>query len=396
MAVINRLTNLHIRNVTGPARLQDGGGLSLRARKGGSKSWVFTYRWHGQRPEVGLGAWPAISLAAARAKAEQARSWLASTPKLDPRVEWEKIAKVDQAANNSISFGEFADVYITERAQGWKNRDHEKQWRGSLARHARTIWSKSINDVSSADVLNCLKPIWYEIPTTAKRVLGRMELIFDAARAEGYVVGMNPATWRGNLQSSLPKLKRQESHYPAIKLEDVPNFWLWLTTREAMSARCVQVLLLTATRSGEARGAVWDEIDFDAAIWTIPAKRTKNGEKHRVPLTGVVMGILTSLRPTPGNIVFPSSVTSGAMSDKALQKLCHKSEFFSEEGKPITPHGCRAAFRTWAELHADEDTAERALGHRRSKLVRSYARGDKLAQRRELMQLWTNFVSSNV
>lgn len=393
-ATINRLTNLQIRNAIGPARLQDGGGLSLRVRKSGTKAWVFTYRLGGQRPEIGLGAWPAVSLAWARKKAEQARAWLAATPKLDPRMEWEKLAKLEQENNNSVSFGEFAEAFISDRARGWENRDHKRQWRGSLRRHAKSIWVKPINEVTSSDILDCLKPIWYEIPTTAKRVLGRMELIFDAARADGCVNGMNPATWRGNLQSSLPKVKRQERHHAAIELDDVQEFWVWLTGNQAMSARCLQFLLLTATRSGEARGARWAEIDLENEVWTIPAERTKNGEAHRVPLSKVAVEIVASLRDLPGSVVFPSPTSFGVLSDKALQKLCRNSRFLSGDNQPITPHGCRAAFRTWAEHHADEDTAERALGHRRSKLVRSYARGDKLEQRRELMQLWAIFVSS--
>ena len=152
MVVINRLKNLQIRNATGPTRLQDGGGLSLRVRKGGSKAWVFTYRWNDKRPEVGLGAWPTVSLAMARDKAEQARTWLAATPKRDPRIEWEKIAKADRADKRSVLFGEFAEAYIRDRAQGWKHPDHERQWRGSLKRHAKRIWDTPINEVNSSDI----------------------------------------------------------------------------------------------------------------------------------------------------------------------------------------------------------------------------------------------------
>jgi len=392
MVVINRLKNLQIRNATGPTRLQDGGGLSLRVRKGGSKAWVFTYRWNDKRPEVGLGAWPTVSLAMAREKAEQARTWLAATPKRDPRIEWERIAKADRVDSRSILFGEFAEAYIRDRAQGWKHPDHERQWRGSLKRHAKVIWGTPINEVNSSDILNCLKPVWYEIPTTAKRVLGRLELIFDAAKAEGCVDGNNPATWRGNLQSSLPIIKRQEKHHAAIELDDIQDFWSWLQSTQATSALCMRFLLLTATRSGEARGARWEEIDMDGAIWTIPSERTKNGEMHRIPLSKAAIEVLELSRDLSGSTVFPSPITFGAMTDKSLQKLCRKSGFQNRDGKPITPHGCRAAFRTWAENHTDEDTAERALGHRRSKLVRSYARGDKLEKRRELMQHWSKYV----
>ncbi|MBR9836141.1 MAG: DUF4102 domain-containing protein, partial [Alphaproteobacteria bacterium] len=208
MVTLNKLSSLQIRNANGPARLQDGGGLSLRVRKSGSKSWVFAYRWKAERPEIGLGSWPSVSLAGAREKAEQARKWLASSPKLDPRAEWKKLERARDVQQTQISFGAFAETFIGERSAGWKNRDHEKQWRGSLKKHARPIWETPIGTVTSVEVLNCLKPIWYEIPTTAKRIMGRMELVFDAARAEGLIEGANPATWKGNLQAALPKLKR--------------------------------------------------------------------------------------------------------------------------------------------------------------------------------------------
>jgi len=216
--------------------------------------------------------------------------------------------------------------------------------------------------------------------------------MLDAARAEGCVDGNKPATWSGNLQSSLPIIKRQEEHHPAIELDDIQDFWSWLQQSQAASSLCMRFLLLTATRSGEARGARWEEVDMEGAIWTIPAERTKNGETHRIPLSKAAIKVLELSQSLSVSTVFPSPITFGAMTDKSLQKLCRKSGFLNRDSKPITPHGCRAAFRTWAENHTDEDTAERALGHRRSKLVRSYARGDKLEKRRELMDHWARYI----
>ena len=394
MKSINRLTALQVKRAVGPTTLQDGGGLSLKVRKTGSRSWVFKYRWRNSRPEIGLGSWPTVSLADARTKAEQARKWLSSTPKQNPRLEWAKLAAAEEAARKQISFGAYALSYIELRAKGWKNQDHKRQWIGSLSRHASQIWEKPIQDVNTSDIVGCLKPIWYEIPTTAKRVLGRIELVFDAAKAEGYVSEGNPAVWRGNLQSVLPKVRKQEVHHPAIELEDVPVLWRWLSKQDAMSARCLQFLILTATRSGEARGTKWSEIDFENALWTIAESRTKNGDQLRIPLSSTAIAILRAVRELPGNIVFPSPMTSEPMSDRALQKLCRKSEFTNAEGKSITPHGFRAAFRTWAEYNTDEDTAERALGHRRPKLIRSYARGDLLERRRIVMESWGAHVLS--
>lgn len=392
MKSINRLTMMQVKRAVGPTTLQDGGGLSLKIRKSGSRSWVFKFRWGDTRPEIGLGAWPSVSLADARAKAEQARKWLSATPKQDPRVEWAKLAASDEATRMQISFGTYALSYIELRAKGWKNQDHKRQWIGSLKKHASQIWETPIQDVSTSDIVRCLKPIWYEIPTTAKRVLGRMELILDAAQAEGYFTERNPAVWRGNLQSVLPRIRKQEAHHSAIEQDDLPKLWRWLGEQDAMSARCLQFLMLTATRSGEARGARWNEIDLENALWTIPETRTKNGDQLRIPLSAAAVSILKVLRALPGNIIFPSPVTSEALSDRALQKLCRKSKLADAEGQSITPHGFRAAFRTWAEYNSDEDTAERALGHRRPKLIRSYARGDLLERRRLLMEAWSAHV----
>lgn len=392
MASLHNLTALEVRRAKGPRKLSDGGGLVLNVRESGSKSWTFIYRFDGRRPEVGLGSWPDVTLSDARAKAAEARKWLSETPKRDPRSEWQKRAVATRPALAQPKFGEFALQFIKERARGWKHRDSERQWRNSLMLHAKPIWKKPVDTITPADVLTCLKPIWYEIPTTAERVRNRIELILDAARAEGLREGFNPATWRGNLQASLPRRKRTETHYPALELNDLPAFWAHLEGESKVSARCLQFLILTATRSGEARGAHWDEIDLEDAVWTIPGRRTKNGEVLRVPLSAAALSLLARMRDLPGGVVFPSYTTFDVMTDRPLQLICRRSGFLDCDGRPITPHGMRACFRTWAEDQTDLDTAERALGHRRPKLVRSYARGDALERRRGLMEAWAEVV----
>lgn len=393
MAVLHKLSALEVRRAKGPCKLNDGGGLVLHVRESGAKSWTFVYRFDGKRPEVGLGSWPEVTLSDARAKAGEARKWLSQTPKRDPRAEWKKKAVAAAPPQACPRFGEFALQFIRDRARGWKHRDSEKQWRNSLKLHARPIWKRPVDAITPADVLACLKPIWYEIPTTAERVRNRIELILDAARAEGLREGYNPATWKGNLQASLPRRKRTETHYPALELSDLPDFWKHLEAQSKVSARCLQFLILTATRSGEARGARWDEIDLEDAIWTVPGRRTKNGETLRVPLSLAAMELLEHMRGLPGGVVFPSHTTFDVMTDRPLQLICRRSGFVDQEGRPITPHGMRATFRTWAEDEIDLDTAERALGHRRPKIVRSYARGDALERRRHLMQAWSEVVS---
>jgi integrase len=368
-------------------RHADGNGLYLVVKPSGAKSWAFLYTFNGKRREKGLGSYPAVSLAAARKLSLQHREALALGQ--DP---------LTRTTRRVPSFGEFADEYVRTHSSSWRNAKHRNQWKMTLQRYAAQLRHKPVNEIEVADVLQVLKPLWAAKPETASRLRGRIEAVLDAAKARGYRDGENPAAWRGNLKHLLPKrLKLTRGHHAAMPFADVPDFVRELRRRNGTATRLVEFIILTATRSGEAIGARWGEIDMQNALWTIPAYRMKAGRQHRVPLSRRAMAILRGMEAArtsddPEALVFPGqrldlplSVTSTAM---VLRRMGH--------GK-VTTHGFRSSFRDWVGERTDfpRELAEAALAHSVGDAVeRAYRRGDALEKRRTLMNSWDTYVSS--
>jgi integrase len=242
----------------------------------------------GRRREMGLGPYPAVSLADARGKADDCRRIVAAGG--DP------IGVRDQ--EQPKTFGECADAFIASMAGGWRNDKHVAQWRMTLGdAYCKSIRSKSVADVSTEDVLKILSPIWQSKAETASRIRGRIERVLDFARVKGWRQGENPALWRGHLKGALPaRQKLQRGHHAAMAYADLPGFIERLQGAEAMSARALEFLILTAARSGEVLGAKWQEFDLDGAVWTVPADRMKAGKEHRVPLSDRALGIVKALQ----------------------------------------------------------------------------------------------------
>jgi integrase len=248
--------------------------------------------------------------------------------------------------------------------------------------------------VSVEDVLRVLSPIWTTKTTMATIVRSRIELVLDYARAHGWRSGENPALWRGNLRSLLPppaKVHRIE-HRAALPWREAPSFLARLRAAPLMTGRCLAFLMLTATRSGEARGALWSEIDLDAAVWTIPAERMKAGKEHRVPLSAPALALLREIAPlrTDEPLVFLGAKAGRPLTDVALNKTPRR---FGLDG--ITVHGFRSTFRDWCADHGQPaDLAEAALAHVTGSAVeRAYARSDLLERRRALMAEWADFLT---
>jgi len=172
---------------------------------------------------------------------------------------------------------------------GFRNAKHRAQWRTTLTTHAAPIWNKRLADIETDDVLACLKPIWQTKSETASRVRGRIERVLDAAAARGLRSRDNPVRWRGHLANLLPRRQKlARGHLAAMPFDDVPVFVMRLRKLEGMSARTLEFVILTASRSGEALGARWSEIDLEGKVWTVPAARTKAAREHRVPLSGAM------------------------------------------------------------------------------------------------------------
>lgn len=378
----NKLTTKAVEKLTKPGIYSDGENLYLRISKNGGKRWVFIYKrpGAGSRTEMGLGSASIVSLAHARQKAEAARQHLAEGR--DPRAATAKVASVP-------TFGELARSYFETHCATWRSEKHRQQWISSLETYAKPIWDMQVDVIEKRDVLAVLNPIWLSIPETASRVRNRIECVLDAAAAADHRSGENPARWRGNLSHLLPaRPKIATKHHAAMPINEVPAFIQRLRDREAISARCLEFLILTAARAGEALGARWSEIDLDAATWTIPAERMKAGRVHRVPLSDRAVEILREMELLrDGEFVFPGQRRGLPLSDVAFTRLLDR---MGETG--FTVHGFRTALRGFCfKRGASWDVAELALAHVvGSATERAYWREDALEERRPFMQSWAD------
>ncbi len=376
---IGKLSPAKVAKATKPGVYGDGGGLSLRVSRGAGRSWVFRYQKDGRTHELGLGPAHLVTLAQAREKArEQARLILDGGDPIARR----------EAAKSARTFEACASAYIEAHAAGWRSAVHAAQWRTTLATYTfPTIGQKSVRDVALADVLACLKPLWPRVPETASRLRGRIESILDYAAVNGWRTGDNPARWKGNLAHLLPAKAKvaHVRHFPAVPWRDIGEVMASLALRRSMAALALRFLILTASRSGEVRGATWPEIDMAEKTWTVPGSRMKAGRAHRVPLSEPALAILSEmelLRRKPDGLVFPGR--RGPLSDAAMNRLIPAG---------ATVHGFRSTFRDWAsETGQRADLAEAALAHvTGSKTVQAYLRGDLFEARRALMADWTTF-----
>ena len=257
----------------------------------------------------------------------------------------------------------------------------------TLTTYCAPIRKTAVDAIDTEAVLSILKPLWERAPETASRLRGRIETVLDAAKARGLIGPhvANPARWRGHLDKLLPKLgKLTRGHHAAMPYADVPAFLAALRERPAVAARALEFAVLTAARSGEVMDARWAEFDLDAAVWTVPAERTKAGREHRVPLAERALAILREMEAgRTDEYVFPGQRPKRPLSVMALEMVLRRMGLDA-----VTVHGFRSAFRDWAgnETKFPRELAEHALAHViGDKAEQAYRRSDALARRRELM-----------
>lgn len=372
-------------------------GLHLQVLPSGGRSWVLrvTVGEHAgngaqRRREIGLGGYPEVTLAMAHEKARAVRGQIRQGR--DPVVERSAARKaLRQAASAEITFSEAAKRYIAIHEGGWRNAKHVAQWRSTLETYAAPVMGTlSIRDVSDEHVRRILEPIWASKTETAVRLRGRIEKVLDWAIARRYRDGPNPARWKGHLETMLamPSKVAVKDHHQALVILDVPEFMAQLRGQHGIGARALELAILTAARSGEVRGAKWDEFELIEGIWTIPAARMKAGKEHRVPLSGPALALLKKLDVVKDEaLVFPSP-RGGQLSDMTLTAVLRRLKI------PAVPHGFRSTFRDWAAEKTDHarEVAEMALAHAiESKVEAAYRRGDLIQKRRLLMEDWAAF-----
>jgi integrase len=379
----------------GPGFHADGGNLYLRVRDSSTRSWVFRFKdkASGKVREIGLGPLHSRSLKDARDLAEAMRKALAAGT--DPAALLRPAATEQAAAK---TFADCAAELIAAKRPGWKNAKHAQQWANTLRDYAfPVIGNKAPDDVTLGDVKAILLPLWATKTETATRLRQRIEAVLDYAAVHGLCDGTrNPARWKGTLDKVLPPPRKvtAREHHAAAPYADVPRIMAALAEKTHVSALCLRFIILTAARSGEARGARWDEIDLDTATWTIPAHRMKAARPHRVPLSAPAVEIIkamAALRRADADLVFPGG-RGALLSDVAVNKTLHAI------APDVTVHGFRSAFRTWAEEQTSypRSVTEAALAHvNADKVEAAYQRSDLFERRRELMQAWADYCAGH-
>ncbi|SOC10186.1 integrase [Rhodobacter sp. JA431] len=366
-----------------PGMYGDGDGLYLRIGPTGAKSWILRTVVHGRRRELGLGPAPLVPLAEARELARQYRKIARQGGDPDTKRRQE-----------SLTFAKAAAKLHAQLLPTWKNRKHAETWLASIEAYANPHFgNRPLHTITSADILRALEPIWTAKPETAKRVRQRISAVFDWARGAGQYSEANPVD---GLTKALPVVKASGDHMAALPWGDLPAFWAQLGARDAIAARCLEFLILTAARSGEARGARWAEIDLEARVWNVPAERMKRGIAHRVPLCEPALSVLKTVRGLDADFVFPSVQRSKSNEARPMSDMVFKGLFKRMGREGFTTHGFRSTFRDWASesAHADREVAEAALAHATGNAVeRAYARSDLFERRRALMDAWGRYAT---
>ncbi len=380
----------------GRHRVADAPGLFLKVIDTDHVYWTYRYRVAGRENEPSLGPYPEIGLADAIAKhAAMRASVLAGADPLAAKRA-RRAAAAETPDRPAPTFGEMADRYIEAHETSWRNAKHRQQWRNTLDAYCGAIRERPVGRIDTQAVLDVLKPIWTSKPETASRVRGRIETILNAARALGHTDEnrANPARWRGHLDQLLPKQPSlSRGNHAAMPYADVPAFMDKLKDAPGAAAKALAFAILTAARSGEVLGARWDEVDIDAATWTVPKEQMKAAKAHRVPLSAPALAILAEMRAARrGDHPF---VFAGQRPRKPLSNMALEMTMRRLGAAEFTPHGMRSAFRDWAtEVERVEyATAERCLAHAvGTDAALAYDRSDRLELRRPVMERWSQFV----
>ena len=381
-----RLTAAFVKQA-GPGRHYDENGLMLLVRRSGSRQWIQRLTVDGRRRDIGLGGYPVVSLAEARAAALENR--VAMHRGKDILGERRRSAVESKGVP---TFDEASEIVLSLAMPAWKDGGKSADlWRSSLKAHVLPrIGRVRVDRITTADISAILEPVWRDRRATARKLKQRMGRILEWAVAHGYRAD-NPVTAAASV---LPKGGAKTSHMRAVPWRELPAALATIRATDAWASTrlALEFLALTATRSGEVRTAEWSEIDLDAALWTIPGERTKTGREFRAPLSDAALAILRQAgeHRVDSGLVFPSA-HGKVLSDNTLSKLLR------ENGVPGVPHGFRSAFRDWCSEATDEprEVAEAALAHTIPNSVEAaYARSDLLDKRRPLMQRWADHLST--
>ena len=382
-----RLSAARVRALKQPGRYADGGTLYLNIAPGGSKQWVQRLTIEGRRHDIGLGGYPLVSLAEAREKAFMNRRLARAGG--DPLAEKRNV-KLRAAMP---TFREAAEKTYESLRPRWRSTKVAANWMQQLDRHAfKRLGELPVDRIGREDVLAVLTPIWTVKPETARRVRRCIKATLKWCLAHG-LVQFNAAG--EGVDGALPRMPAVKAHLRALPYRDLAAALDILeTSNSSLAAKlALRFVILTAARSGEVRGAIWDEIDLEQRVWRIPGERMKAGAEHRVPLSNSAIDVLTEakLLDDGSGLVFPSPVRPGRpLSDMTLTKVLRTTGL----AERATVHGFRSSFRDWcAETSKPREIAEAALAHKVGGVEGAYFRSDLFQRRRRLMDQWAAYVN---
>ena len=382
---INKLTALQVKKASKTGRYSDGNCLYLYVDDNASKRWVLRLVVRGKRRDMGLGSAALVSLEEAR---DLARKYRRIAREGGDPFEDRKISK-----GNTVTF-ELAAISVHElNAPTWKNKKHADQWLSSLQLHVfPIIGTRLVSEITPADVLSVLSPIWVEKADTAKKIRQRLRMVVKWAKAQGYFRGDDPVEIA---EQALPKVKASGAHFKAVSYDDLPSIIKKLQASQiSLPTRlALEFLILTACRTTEVLDSHWSEVDLDKKLWAIPAYRMKSGKSHEVPLTDQMLGVLdkAELLNIDNGLIFPSGINGRPLSNNTLRQALQKRLRVD-----ATVHGMRSAFKDWAAETTSfaNEVSEMALGHAiPNKVEAAYRRGNLLTKRRQLMDEWSHFLS---
>ena len=391
--IAKELTAMAVSKLKGEGAYAVGGvpGLQLQIL-GASRAWVLRFVINDKRRRMGLGSYPAVSLAEARDRARLARSLIRNgVDPIDQRTSNKET--IVAAAAKSLTFAKAAEKFIAAHEDSWSNAKHRLQWVSTIGTYANPIIGQlPVAAIEQRHILQILNPIWRSKTETASRLRGRIEQVLNWAKVQGLRDGPNPARWRDHLDLLLPAPEKVSpvKHLAAVPLAEAKLMWQLICGTGGMGAQALQLQILTAGRSGEARGARWSELDLEGAVWVIPKERMKAKREHRIPLPRQAVELLRKQpRIVGAELVFPSSRNT-PLSDMTLTAVMRRLK------RTEVPHGWRSTFRDWVGDCTDypSELAEIALAHSvGSKVEQAYRRGDMLEKRRPLMQEWADFLT---
>ena len=381
---MRRITAAECRTISKPGFYRADDTLYLYVKPSGRRTWVQRVLIDGRRHNIGLGSFPVVSLAKARHEAFENRV----------KIQDGRNPLDDKRQSKAPTFRIAAVEMHAGLVPTFRNHIHARNWIQAIQRHAfPKIGNIPVDRITQQDVLRVLTPIWTDKSETARKLRQRIRKVLGHCQAHGFV-DQNVADDRIN--AALPTMPKVKAHHRALVYREAPDAWQMIESgvKSLPSRLCLQFIILTGARSGQAREAVWSEVDLDARTWTIPADRMKTPTEHRVPLSDSALAVLEAAAPmrNPSDLIFPSPVKPHKpMTPDSLMRVLRALGIADK----TDVHGFRATFRTWASECTDipREVLEMALAHNVGDLTeRAYSRSDLLEKRVTLMRLWDDFL----